>query len=139
MVQAYSHLERVLSERRMSVPELRRRILRRGVNVNLKSLYRLSKERQPLERLDLRVAGAICQACEVPLSRLIVFEAGDTTLRRLPMARQKRLNTLMSKNSSGRLTKAERVELESLVREAEEVTFNNARALAGQRQRLAAN
>jgi hypothetical protein len=65
MVQAYSQLKHVLSTRKMTVPELYRRITQHGMQVNLKSLYRLSHEHQPLERLDLRVAGAICQVCDV--------------------------------------------------------------------------
>jgi hypothetical protein len=136
MVQAYSRLKQLLNRQQMSVPELHRRIKQRGITLNLKSLYRLSNDQQPLERLDLRVAGAICQVCEVPLSELIVFESGKAKLRRLPAARQKRLDELMARNNDGSLTAAERQELRSLVREAEEITLANARVLAGQRQRL---
>jgi hypothetical protein len=56
------------------VPALQKRIQQRGMQVNLKNLYRLSRAHQPLARLDLRVAGAICQVCDVPLSELITFE-----------------------------------------------------------------
>jgi hypothetical protein len=66
MVNAFSQLRRVLREQNMTVPELQRRIQQRGLRVNLKSLYRLSNDRQPLQRLDLRVAGAICQVFAVP-------------------------------------------------------------------------
>jgi hypothetical protein len=69
-MQAYSRLKRVLDERKLTVPELLRRIKRAGMKVNLKSLYRLSNEHQPVEHLDLRVAGAICWVCDVPLSEL---------------------------------------------------------------------
>ena len=34
------------------------------------SLYRLVKDDQPLERLNLRVAGMICQGLQVPLSKI---------------------------------------------------------------------
>src|SRR5215475_4367299 len=104
MVQAYSQLKRVLDEQKITVPELHRRIERGGMRVNLKSLYRLSKEHQPLERLDLRVAGAICQVCEVPLSALISFELSKRRLQRLSTAKQKRLDSLMFKNNEGQLT-----------------------------------
>ena len=138
MLQAYSQLKRVLDEQKITVPELHRRIARGGMHVNLKSLYRLSKEHQPLERLDLRVAGAICQVCEVPLSELISFELPKRRLQRFSTARQKRLDTLMSKNNEGQLTNAEAEELRVVVREAEEMTLANARALARHRQRLTA-
>ena len=139
MVQAYSRLKRVLDARKMTVPELHRRIERDGMSLNLKSLYRLSKEHQALERLDLRVAGAICQVCEVPLSELITFETSKRRLQRFSTTKQKRLDALMAKSNEGRLTKAESEELQTLVREAEEMTLANARVLARQRQRLAIN
>jgi hypothetical protein len=133
MPQAYSRLKRLLGERKITVPELYKRIKQRGMHVNLKSLYRLSREHQPLERLDLRVAGAICQVCEVPLSELIIFETPKATLHRLSAAKQTRLDMLMAKNNEGQLTDGEREELQVLVREAEEMTLANARILAGQR------
>ena len=131
-MQAYSQLKRVLSERRMTVSELYRRMMQRGMRVNLKSLYRLSHDHQPLERLDLRVAGAICQVCEVPLSELIHFEAPNQRLRRLSVAKQRRLDTLMAKHNEGRLTDLEREEFRVLVHEAEAIALTNARLLAKQ-------
>ena len=133
-MQAFSRLKRVLGERRMTVMELHRRIRQRGLRVNLKSLYRLSNESQPLERLDLGVAGAICSVCAMPLSDLIAFETAPPKLRRLAAAKQKRLDTLMARNNEGQLTRAERQELRDLVREAEDITLANARVLAGQRE-----
>lgn len=137
MVQAYSHLKRILSAQNMSVPELRGRMLQEGMRINLKSLYRLSNEHQPLQRLDLRVAGAICQVFALPLSDLIAFETPDKKLRRLPARKQKRLDVLMAGNNEGRLARAEKQELRELVREAEEIMLDNARQLAEQRQQLA--
>lgn len=137
MLQAYSCLKRVLGDRQWSVPELHRRIRQRGVRVNLKSLYRLNHEGQPLERLDLRVAGVICHVCQVPLSELITFHQPTDKLRRLETAKQKRLDTLMAKNNQGRLTGDEHKELQALVREAEEITLNNARLLAEQQRKVA--
>jgi hypothetical protein len=137
MVHAFSRLKRVLDERHMTVPELHRHLLKRGLRINLKSLYRLSDDRQPLQRLDLRVAGAICQTFTLPLSELIAFEAPDKKLRRLAAGKQKRLDALMARSNEGTLTKAERQELRALVREAEEIMLDNARRLAEQRQQLA--
>lgn len=137
MLRAYSSLKQVLAGQGLTVSDLAQRIRRKGQRVNLKSLYRLSNERQPLERLDLRVAGVICQVCQVPLSELITFQKPKTRLRRLPAAKQRRLDVLMARNNDGLLTRAEQVELQDLVREAEQITLDNARVLAGQRRELA--
>jgi hypothetical protein len=137
MVQAFSLLKRVLNEQNLTVPELHRRLRQQGQRINLKSLYRLNNDRQPLQRLDLRVAGAICQAVALPLSELITFEAPRKKLRRLTSEKQKRLDTLMAGSNEGRLTNAEKQELRALVREAEEIMLDNARRLAEQRQQLA--
>ncbi len=136
MLHAYSRLKQVLAEQELTVPRLLERIEQRGMRVNLKSLYRLSNDRQPVERLDLRVAGVICLVCRVPLSELITFEAPRPRLRRFSAGKQKRLDLLMTKNNDGTLTKAEHGELKSLVREAEELTLENARILANQRRHL---
>jgi hypothetical protein len=133
MVRAFSRLNHLLGEHNWTVPELHRRLHQRGLRVNLKSLYRLNDDRRPLERLDLRVAGAVCQVFQVPLSGLITFEEVGEKLRRLPAARQRRLDTLMARNNDGRLSAAERAELGQLVREAEAITLHNARVLSGQR------
>lgn len=135
MLEAFSQLRRVLSKRNMSVPELHRRILEHGMNVNLKSLYRLNRQ-DPLERLDLRVAGAICEVCKVPLSDLIRFEAHHGKLLRFSAAKQKRLDALMEKNNQGRISKAEKQELSELATEAEEMALTNARMLAEQQRTL---
>ena len=134
MVHAFSQLKRVLGERKLSVPQLQRRLEEHGLIVNLKSLYRLARDDQPLDRLNLRVAGMICQVCDVPLSKLIAFELAETRLRRLSTAKQNRLDALMDKNNEGLLTSAEREELKALVRDAEEIALSNARKLAGQRR-----
>jgi hypothetical protein len=117
----------------MTVSELERRIREAGLSANRKSLYRLKNQDQPLERLDLRMAGAICQVCHVPLSELIVFQFTQGKPRQFPASKQKRLNTLMVTNSQGKLTSAEREELRRLVRETEELALENARTLAGER------
>ena len=137
MVHAFSRLKRVLNEQNMTVPELHRRLRGRGLRINVKSLYRLSNDRQPLQRLDLRVAGAICEVFALPLSELIGFEAPQRKLRRIAAGKQKRLDALMARNNDGKLTDAEGQELRALVREAEEIMLDNARRLAEQRQQLA--
>ena len=133
---AYSRLNRVLQQQRLSIPELQRRMRGQGLEVNIKSLYRLRDDTQPVERLDMRMAGAICQACAVPLSEWIVFEAGTETLGRLSPETQARLDVLMTGNNAGTLTPPEREELRRLSGEAEAMALENARLLARQRQRL---
>ena len=132
MVRAFSQLKRILDERKMSVPELWRRLEEQSVRIDRRRLSRLTNERAPLERLDLRLAGAICQVCRVPLSALVLLDAPLSALRRLSAGKQKRLDALMAKNSTGKLSAPEREELRRLVRDAEEVALGNARRLAGQ-------
>lgn len=133
---AYSRLKRLLKQQRTSIPELQRRMRTQGYFVNVKSLYRLSDDTHPVDRLDMRVAGAICRVCAVPLSEWIVFEEETGSLRALASEKQGRLQTLMTKNNAGSLIEREREELQALVREAEEITLANARLLAQQQQRL---
>jgi len=137
VVHAYSRLRSLLHDQNMTVPELHRRMSTQGTRINLKSLYRLSDDRQPLQRLDMRVAGALCQVFDLPLSDLITFEIPQQKLRRLTASKQKRLDALMAKNNEGTLTKAESEELKMLVRETEEIMLANARQLAEQRRQLA--
>jgi hypothetical protein len=134
---AYSCLKRILQQQKLSIPELHRRILGRGLRINIKSLYRLSDENQPVARLDMRVAGAICQVCAVPLSAWIVFDEDEGRLRALASDQQQRLEVLMAKNNAGQMTDSERNELQSLVRAAEEITLANARLLVAHRRQLA--
>jgi hypothetical protein len=138
MVKAFSQLKHVLDKRGMSVADLGRQLERQGLKVNLKSLYRLVRDDQPIERLNLRVAGMICRVCEVPLSELIALEMGESRLRRLSAPKQRRLEALMAGNNECRLTPGERRELRALVGEAEEIALGNARKLARERRQLAA-
>jgi DNA-binding Xre family transcriptional regulator len=136
MIVAYSRLKRILAERRLSVPELHRRLQKQDQGVNIKSLYRLNDARQPLARLDLRVAGAICQLCDVTLADLVDFSAHGARLAAIAAEKQDRLDLLMDKNNQGKLTRSERRELQDLVRETQEISLRNARILAEQQRRL---
>lgn len=133
---AFSRLKRVLEQRCWSVAELHRRIRGTGQQINLKSRYRLTDAEQAVERLDLRVAGAICQVCEVPLSDWIVFEGQQEPeyLHTLRREQQARLDVLMAQHNNGALTPPEHRELEQLVRETGELTLANARSVANQLQ-----
>jgi hypothetical protein len=136
MVEAYSRLDQILRARNLTVSELHRKMRDEGFSTNLKSLYRLADPHQALERLDLRLAGAICRAFGVELTDLISFQAPSGQLRHLSRVKQRRLDELMDKNNNGALLADERAELEGLVRDAEEVTLANARLLAEQHSRL---
>ena len=136
MFAAYSRLQEILHERRLSVPELHRRMQQQNQRVNIKSLYRLNDAQQPLTRLDLRVAGAICQLCDVTLADLVDFSAQGAKLATLAADKQDRLDTLMDKNNQGKLSRKEQRELQDLVRETQEITLHNARILAEQQRRL---
>lgn len=136
MIVAYSRLQEILRERRLTVSELHRRMQQRNLDVNIKSLYRLNDAHQPLARLDLRVAGAICQLCDVTLADLVDFSGQGFKLAKLSDTKQRRLSSLMDKNNEGKLSKREQGELQDLVRETQEITLHNARVLAQQQRRL---
>ncbi len=78
----------------------------------------------------MRVAGAICQVCDGPLTEWIVFEDLSAILISMSEEKQDRLEELMDENNEGRLTEEQRVEFAMLVKEAEETTLENSRALA---------
>lgn len=136
MIIAYSRLEQILAERGLTVPELHRRLQEREIDVNIKSLYRLNDAAKPLAKLDLRIAGAICQLCEVTVADLVDFAKEGTRLENLPEEKQSRLDALLDKNNEGRLTKRERRELQELVRETQAIALRNARTLASHQRRL---
>jgi DNA-binding Xre family transcriptional regulator len=136
MIVAYSRLKKILEERRLSVPELHRRLQQQEQGVNIKSLYRLNDAHQPLARLDLRVAGAICRLCDVTLADLVDFSGQGTKLATLAADKQDRLDALMDKNNQGKLSRKEQRVLQDLVRETQEITLHNARILAAQQRRL---
>lgn len=129
MLQAYSRLKQVLHHRKITIPELLRRMEQRGLHVNPKSLYRLNNEHEPLQRLDLRVAGAICQVCDVSLSELMNFSSDNEALSQLSVTQQDRLDSLMGKNNQGQLSASEQQELQDLVAKAEAVALRNVRVL----------
>jgi len=136
MIVAYSRLQKILDEKRLSVPELHRRLRQQHQGVNIKSLYRLNDAHQPLTRLDLRVAGAICQLCDVTLADLVDFSGQGAKLATLAADKQERLDALMDKHNEGKLKRKEQRELQDLVRETQEITLHNARILAERQRRL---
>ena len=138
-LRCYSRLSNLLSERKTTVADLARALARRGVRINLKTLYRLTDPTAPIGRLDMAIAGEICRALEIDLTLLVSFEAGrrDAGLQRLSLARQRRLDALLDRQAEGGLGVREKKELSHLVREAEELTLRNARTLARARHAVA--
>jgi hypothetical protein len=55
---------------------------------------------------------------------------GPPRLEKFPAAKQRRLDQLLEKNSEGNITPKEKVKLEQLVSEAEQLMVANARQLA---------
>lgn len=132
-LEAYSHLGEVLSSLKITIPELKRQMERLGVAVNIKSLYRLISP-EPLQKIDTRIVGAICQTCQVGIEDVIEFSKPQTALQQLAAGEQKRLTELMSRNNEGALTRAERQEFEELADKAQRITLANARVLVAQRR-----
>lgn len=134
MAPARSRLKHLLHGLGMTVSDLRRLAEQNGERLDMRSLRRLTDDRRPLRRLDLRLAAIICNVCRVPLSELIAFDNGRQGLRQLPTAQQKKLDALMDRNNEGILTPAEHSELRRLVRRVERLSRENARALASPRR-----
>jgi len=132
---AYSRLGLILAQENVSVLALHRKLAAAGVPVNIKSLYRLA-EPLPLQKIDLRIVGAICRALDIALGDLITFDKPKAQLRRLAARPQARLDALMAKNNEGRLTATERKEFLALADQAHRISLENARTLLAERQRV---
>lgn len=132
--EAYSRLRTVLAERNVTVFQLHRQLDSAGLPVNIKSLYRLTAD-EPLQKVDLRVAGAVCQVCGVGIGDLITFQKPRAQLHRLEPKVQARLDELMDKNNEGQLNGREKKEFATLAAEAHRVSLENARMLVGERRR----
>ena len=133
---AWSNLRLILAQRNLSVLDLQKTLQRRGVSVNVKSLYRLA-EPAPLWKIDTRIVNAICQTFDLELGDLIQLEKPTKELKRVAAEKQQRLDALMEKNNAGELTRAERAELTRLVEESQRISLHNARVLVEQKREKA--
>jgi DNA-binding Xre family transcriptional regulator len=131
---AYSQLGMILARENVSVLALQRKLAAAGVPVNVKSLYRLAED-APLQKIDLRIAAAICRTLDIALDDLISLDKPKAQLRRLDAKRQARLDALMDKNNEGRLTTLERKEFVALADMAHRISIENARTLLTERRR----
>lgn len=114
----------------MSVAELYKRLESGGQHFDRKSVYRLASD-APLQTLNMPLVGAVCEELQVDLQQLISLAPPLPKMARLDAATQDRLDDLMGRNTEGKLTVKERRELERLVEEAEQLSLENARLLAG--------
>jgi DNA-binding Xre family transcriptional regulator len=133
---AWSNLRLILAQRNLSVLDLRKTLQKRGVSVNVKSLYRLT-EPAPLWKIDTRIVNAICQTFDLELGDLIQLEKPTKELKRLAAERQQRLDALMEKNNAGELTRPEGAALTRLVEESQRISLHNARVLVEQKREKA--
>jgi transcriptional regulator with XRE-family HTH domain len=137
MAEAFSRLKFLLDERGLTRAELLRRIGARDRRVNPKTIYRLADPDLPLERIDLHVAGAICEELGVGLSDLIAFsDVSLPLIRRISDEQQQRLDDLMDHHNEGELSPAELKELRRLVNEVSALSLENARRVAAHRRQI---
>ena len=122
----------------LNTADLVRRVAEQGDRINAKSLYRMADPEEPLEKVDMRVIGAICQALGIGIADILTFDE-PTIVEDLGETKQARMDELMARHSlrSGHgLSALELTELEKLVGEAETIALGNARRLAARRRRL---
>jgi len=131
---AYSRLRLVLAALNITVFRLHQRLGAAGFPVNIKSLYRLAAE-EPLQKIDLRIAAAVCKICGVDFGDLITMEKPRAHLRQLDAKTQARLEHLMSRNNEGKLTAREKKEFAALAEKAHRISIENARILLAERRR----
>lgn len=131
MTYAYSTLPQLLIERRLTVADMHKRLLKRGFRFDKKTLYRLISP-EPLHRIDTPVMGAICKEFKVGLDDLLVWEPVKPKLQRIDSETQERLDFLMEKNNEGTINETERKELLKLGEIVERLSLENARLVASQ-------
>jgi hypothetical protein len=118
-VAVYPRLGVLLDERNLTVAELARRLRERfGLEVNLKTLYRLAQD-APVQRADLEIAGAAAALLGVGLDDLFAVEAvpvgGDSLPEALSSEQSRRLAALFALRAERALSGEEQAELDALV------------------------
>ncbi len=136
MQEAWSRLKSVLDRQGLTTADLVRRVSDQGDRVNAKSLYRLADPQEPLEKVDMRVIGAVCQALNVEIGDLLTFQE-PTIIEEFDPTKQARMDSLLALHHDARaFTPSELSELQGLVEEAETIARGNARRLANHKRRL---
>jgi hypothetical protein len=128
-----SAVPKFLAQRQLTVAELVRRMQDRGFRFDKKTIYRLASD-EPMQHLNLPAVAAIGRVLNLnDPGKLIVWSTGPSVpprLQRIDTVTQARLDDLMSKNTEGTLSVAERRELDKLGRLVEKLSLENARLLA---------
>ena len=137
MKEAFSQVKAVLDSQGITTADLVRRIIEQGDRINAKSIYRLADPEEPLEKVDMRVISAICQALGVGIGDVLTYDE-PRVIEQLTPDELSRMDALMARHSSttNPLLPGELQELQTLVGRAEQVARNNARRLANRRRRL---
>lgn len=136
----YSGLRFLIEERGLTIADLARRVAAQGEPVDARTLRRLADPDRSLKLVDTRVLDAVCRALGIGIGDLLVFAPTlGADLRRLPEEQQRRLHALMDAHSEGELAPDQRLELEALVAEADDLDFTNARRLVEHRELVRAS
>jgi len=136
MREAYSRLKVVLEQNHQTTADLVRKIAEQGDRINPKSIYRLAVAEEPIEKVDMRVIGAICQALDIGIGDIITFEEPEI-IEQFSLDKQQRMDNLSARFAAKDPLSAEEFgELRLLVDQAEEIARGNARRLANRRRRL---
>jgi len=136
MQEAYSRLKTLLNDQGLNTADLVRKIADQGDRINPKSIYRLADPEEPLEKADMRVISAICQALGVHIGDILTFEEPGV-IEEFSQDKQKRMDSLLARlDAKEHIDQSEMIELRALVNEAEEVAKGNARRLANRKRRL---
>ena len=130
---AWSTLRTLLAEKNLTVVDLHEKLREQGFDVNSKSLYRLTTSR-PVQKIDIAIARAICEALGVGLEDLIVFQKPKFELQRLDRRSENQLDRLMDKNNEGKLTEKERAKFKALLDEVQKITLYNSKILVDQKR-----
>lgn len=131
-VSAYSALPEMLTQRRLTVADILRRLQSKGLKFDKKTLYRLASP-EPMQTINIPVVGALCRELNVSLGDLITLTPPKPQLHRIDEKTQRRLDELMTRNTEGKLSAAERRELAELGAHVESLSLANARLLARQK------
>src|SRR6516165_8720328 len=91
---AWSTLPTLLAEKNLTVTDLHQILQKRGFAVNKKSLYRLAAS-VPVQKLDITIVRAVCEALDVRLQDLIQFQNPKFELKHLDPKSQRELDRLM--------------------------------------------
>lgn len=131
----YSGLRFVLDERGLTATALARHIAELGATVDARTLQRLADPDRPIERVDARVVGLLCDALHVEIGGLLaVMPPRSARLDHLSEAEQERLDDLLDRQREGALGDGEFGALRALVERASQQAARNAQRLVEHRR-----